>query len=719
MKEFTFMTVTNIDTRFGTYNSADFSNGNTLPYTGLPFGRHYFVPQTLNTDGSWFFSPLEPLFYGFRLTHQPSPWMGDFSHFNMIPFAGEIKGYSLYGLKTSYLPDTAVYQPHYLSLTLNRYRIKAELTPNEYGAKIKCHYQMAENAGISFPCPGRSNFTYDQENHLLSGSIINYSGCEDPDFTMYVAIRCHFNSSEQKQPRVSFAVHGDPSNGANYILHFENFKENQTVDFSVAASFLSQEQAIANLITEESHTFEETKEAAAKKWNERLDKISIEHHDQTQVAIFNHCLYHCFLFPQKMYELDKEDQPVHYDTHNQKIRPGVYYTNNGFWDTSKTSFPLFALIARKDYREMLEGFLNYYHEVGYLPKWLSPDERGLMPGTLIDAVIAEAAQTQIAPDLLPQLLDAMVATAENSTDKIYGREAGEIYKQLGYLPANIHESVNKSLDYCYSDYCISQTADLLNQKQLAQKYGQRSKNYQNLFDPKTLFLAPKDKQGNFTDFDAEKWGGCYTEGSAWQNAFNIYHDVNGLQALHPNDQSFLQQLKHLCNQEPLFKIGGYPTEIHEMSEAANAQFGQIAISNQPSFHLPYLFHFTQEPYWTDVIIKQALTNLFSNDFFAYPGDEDNGSLSAWYIFNSLGFYPFCPGSGKYLTGIPLFDRVVVKLDTGKELVIETNNNRATHQFVTHLSYNGCQNTTRSLPVREILQGGKLSYTLGIVAPPTL
>ncbi|HDM0541033.1 TPA: glycoside hydrolase family 92 protein, partial [Staphylococcus aureus] len=119
---------------------------------------------------------------------------------------------------------------------------------------------------------------------------------------------------------------------------------------------------------------------------------------------FYHTLYRTFLFPQTFYELDENQQPIHYDTFSQTVRPGVLYTNNGFWDTYKTVYPLFSLIAQEKYEEMLEGFLNSYNETGFLPKWLSPDERGLMPGTLIDAVIADAAVKKIRPDLMPQFL---------------------------------------------------------------------------------------------------------------------------------------------------------------------------------------------------------------------------------------------------------------------------------------------------------------------------
>lgn len=712
------MTVSQIDTRFGTYNSSDYSNGNTLPYTGLPFGRQYFVPQTLDTTGSWFFSPIEPLFYGFRLTHQPSPWMGDFAHFNLIPFCGEVKGFSLYGLKSSYDTKSAIYQPHHLSMELNRYQIKAELTPNEYGAKIRCRYKISDQSGLAFYCPGVSNVTFNQETSTINGTISNFSDCEDPNFTMYFALKVEHEQTNQPKIDASLSHFGDSNKQMTYALYFNNLIADTTLVFSLATSFISQEQAFHNLEKEIHIDFDTTKAIATQKWNEKLNKIEVQNHNPEPVAIFKHCLYHCFLFPHKMYEYNQQDEPVHYDTHNRTIQKGVFYTNNGFWDTSKTLFPLFSLIARNEYREMLEGFLNYYKEVGYLPKWLSPDERGLMPGTLIDAVIAEAASSHIADDLLPEFLEAMIQTATKVTDKIYGREGSDIYQSKGYLPDDLfHESINKSLDYCYSDYCISQVAKKLNQTSVAENYLVQSKNFKNLFDDSSLFLAPKKEDGSFSDdFTSHRWGHCYTEGSAWQNAFNLYHDIPSLVNLHPTENSFLNQVKALCNQKPLFTIGSYPTEIHEMSEAANGHFGQIAISNQPSFHLPYLFHYTKEPYWTEIIVKQALQTLFSNDYFAYPGDEDNGSLSAWYIFNSLGFYPFCPGSSEYLIGISAFDSATIHLDNGEKLVIETKQNTPAHQFVTQVTFNQAMINNRILPTDELQKGGRLIFNLGLVAP---
>ena len=212
--------------------------------------------------------------------------------------------------------------------------------------------------------------------------------------------------------------------------------------------------------------------------------------------MFDQALYRLFLFPQTFYELDAESQEIHWDFTHQNVQPGKLFTNIGFWDGFRTSFPLLALMAPDTYHNFLEGFLNFYKETGFLPKWLAPDERGMMPGTLIDGVIADAAAKNLIPDLEKDLFQAMLETAEkDDPSKRYGRQGASDYQTLGYLPFDYHESVSHSLDYSYSDFCIASLANKLQQKSVAQRYSQQSLNYQHLFDPETGYMRAKDRNG--------------------------------------------------------------------------------------------------------------------------------------------------------------------------------------------------------------------------------
>jgi len=695
-----------VDTRQGTANQHSYSNGNALPYTGVPFGMNHFVVQTTNQNGSWFFHPKDRVFQGFRLTHQPSPWMGDFQHFLLTPVSGErnMQHRNVYNYQSSYRPESAVFSPHYLKVKQERYGIVSELSPSTYGAQIQCQFPEHEASGIFFRAPGPSHLKVTVDKKVVSGYISNFTGCEDSEFKMYVALA------------FSEAITNEESEfqGKDQTILWK-FGNIPHLSIRLATSFISEEQAFLNLEREVDKTFEETKAAAASNWEHYLGKIQVSHTDLEYVKTFYGCLYRMFLFPMKFYELDALGDAIHYDTTSKTVKKGVLYTNNGFWDTFRTVYPLYSIIIPKEYEEMMAGFLNSYRETGYLPKWLSPDERGMMPGTLIDGLIADAAVKGIGSDLMPELLEAMLAAAtKKSASSNYGRQGTEDYLKYGYVPLDYHESVNHTQDYAYSDFCISKVAGVLGNTDIEQEYEQQSLNYKNIFDHETGFMRAKDKEGNFRPgFRDTSWGLDYAEGSAWQNGFAVYHDFQGLINEYGSKEEFFHKMTELCNTPPKFDVKGYGFEIHEMSEMAAVDFGQVAISNQPSFHLPYLFNYAGQPASSQVVLKQLMTNLFHSGFEGYPGDEDNGSMSGWYVFSSMGFYPVTPGSGQYVLGIPLFDEVTLHLPDGKTLEVRTHQNAPHANFVKGVELNREAYTKLYLDHGELMKGGSLAFTLGL------
>ncbi|MCD5001915.1 GH92 family glycosyl hydrolase [Enterococcus saccharolyticus] len=690
-----------IDTRHGTANQYSFSNGNCLPYTGVPFGMNYFAPQTTDQKGSWWFHPEDATFQGYRLTHQPSPWMGDFSHLIFTPVSGKLTERSLFHVQSSYRPTESTFHPTHLTIKQLRYDIQSTLIPSMYGGVLTMNFQQNEN-GLLLTLPGRYRYEV-QDKQTVVVEIINFSGCEDADFTFYLVM--HF-----EQPFFTEHVSGEGEDGT-LLLSFTN--QQQVVRFGT--SFINQKQAQLNLAREKTLQPNEYLQQSQQLWQDLLQRIEIEHHDAKQVATFYHNLYRTFLFPQTFYERDENNQAIHYDTLTKQVRSGILYTNNGFWDTYKTVYPLYSLIAQEKYEEMLEGFLTSYRETGYLPKWLSPDERGLMPGTLIDAVIADAAVKQIRPDLMPEFLAAMKKAATIQSDNPnYGRQGTTDYLKYGYVPSDYHESVNHTLDYAYSDFCISQVAQTLGESSDATYYQKQARNYQHLFDSKTGFMRAKDKNGQFReDFLSIRWGKDYAEGSAWQSSFAVYQDFAGLIQQFGEEQ-FEQKLIELCNQAPHFNVEGYGFEIHEMTEMAAIEFGQLAISNQPSFHYPFLFSYIGKPEMAQPLIKQLLTQTFDNSTTGYPGDEDNGSMAGWYIFNSLGFYPVTPGTGEYVIGMPLFDKATLHLSNGETLTIESSPNYSQQQFLHQVLRNGQAYQKLFYAHEDLMQGGTIFNQLGIV-----
>lgn len=276
-----------------------------------------------------------------------------------------------------------------------------------------------------------------------------------------------------------------------------------------------------------------------------------------------------------------------------------------------------------------------------------------MPSTLIDGVIAEAAVNGIGKrEVLESALDGMIHHANNeASDRRYGRNGAEAYLKYGYVPRDMQrESVNLTLDAAYGDWCIATVAKILGRNEICDEYIKRSKNYKNLFDKETGFMRGRDTNGQMADnFDPCSWGGEYTEGSAWQNSFFVPHDVEGLTELYGSKEAFIKKLDELFATSPTFRTFGYNGyEIHEMSEMAIADFGQCAISNQPSFHIPFLYSVLGQQEKTDYWVERMANEAFSPDVDGYPGDEDNGTTSAWYIFACLGFYRLCPGKDEWI-----------------------------------------------------------------------
>ena len=336
----------------------------------------------------------------------------------------------------------------------------------------------------------------------------------------------------------------------------------------------------------------------------------------------------------------------------------------------------------------------------------------MMPGTLLDGIIADSACKDMAPDLEEELLQAMLETASKSDPLgINGRHGLAQYQELGYLSTDHHESVSHTLDYAYSDFCIASCAEKLGQNDIAETYRTASQNYCHLFDAETGYMRARDNQGNFRpDFSPYSWGQDYAECSAIQATLGILHDIPGLIQLMGGKEAFSNYLLKACQNAPLFETTGYGYEIHEMSEMATAPFGQIAISNQPSFHIPYLFRYSNYPDYTALLIKTLRQKAFHPSWEAYPGDEDNGSLSAWYIWSALGFYPTCPGKPSYDLGIPLFDHLRIYLaKEDKWLDIHTKQNHSHFNFVKECRLDNTSIT--SIQHQDLLKAEQLTFTL--------
>lgn len=637
----------------GTKNSFRYSHGNVLPIAGLPHGNTGFSVQTDEGKTPFWFDPDDRSFEGFRLTRQPSPWIRDYGQLAVMPSsrAGSPKSFFRY---SQYDPAATEWSPYAISARLLSDGIFAELAPAESGAVMRFTFTRPDRYVGLHLFEGENELRF-ADGELSGKTTAAADPCGKPlveyfylTFSAPVTECVLFEGEEERSGRE--IVGRLPS----VRLRFGADR----VEVRLSVSYLSLEQAKLNASRELDAPFEEIRLRAKRAWEKELSAIDVEG-DEEEKKTFYSCLYRACLFPRKFHEFDKEGTPRHLHPVTREIVRGVMYTDNGFWDTYRTLFPLYSLIYPGLYAEMLEGFCNFAEETGALPRWLSPYERGTMPGSCLEAVIADAAVKGILSEALADRFLPILKkqTGEAYSDPRQGRQGIEEYKSLGYLPFDLYpESVSKTLDYAYGDFCAAVVQSFAGEN--SEELFARSKNYKNLFDAETGFLRAKDSKGNFrSPFDPKEWGKDYTESCAWQNAFSVFHDVEGLERLYGGKEALLKKADELFAESNDYRVGGYRLVIHEMNESLYPSLGQCAICNQPSFHLPWLYALCGRPEKTERVLDRILP-AFGSGPSGFCGDEDNGSMASWYIFSALGLYPFCPGKAEYVCVTPRIDAVL-------------------------------------------------------------
>lgn len=632
-----------VNTRIGTENRFRFSNGNIYPITARPFGMAQFSLQTDGASAPWFFDPRSHSFEGIRLTHQASPWVGDFGQMLITPFTGEFSGDIAIDW-SSYMPQKTQLLPYKIAVKPNRYDVKCELVPTCRGCIMRFSSErpiiglaLSEcGSPIDFSCDGKVIKAVITSSNPVSGKVIKE----------------YIYGELSEEPQACFVN----ENGVLII----KMPSDTVVRF--AFGFISHEQTELSFNREvKSETFDELESQAKGEWLEYLSKIRVDG-DEERKKTFYSCLYRAFLYPITFYEIDKNGMPVHFNADTQRTEKGYYYTDNGFWDTYRTVYPLFAILIPEKTVEMAEGFINHGIETEWLPKWITAGEMGFMPGTLIEAVIAECAVNGLIDrDLLKKTLELLKKNAYLPGSENSGRTGIAEYIKHGFVSVNYKESINQTMDSAYGDSCIAQVAEIAGDLTLAEELQKRSFNYKNLFDKDTLFFRAKKTSGEFADngFSPYTWGGANCECSYFQNRFSAVFDIDGMVMLYGGKEVFENKLDEFFDLEPKYEVGGYGQEIHEMSEMACADFGQMAISNQPSFHIPWLYSAIGKREKTTTVVKNLINNAFNSGVTGFPGDEDNGTMACWYIFACLGLYPICPGSGEFVCCDPSFDKIEI------------------------------------------------------------
>ncbi|WP_432880560.1 GH92 family glycosyl hydrolase [Kribbella sp. CA-245084] len=723
-----------VDTRRGTNASHDFSRGNTLPITAWPNGFNFLTPVTNASTYRW---PYEyhrannadnrPELQGLTFSHQPSPWMGDRNQLTIMPVAAAEPLGDPAERAVAFSHDDEVARPDLYSVELAN-GVRAELAPTDHGAIF--HFTFpADAAGrhlVFDTIDENGAFSYD--GTALAGWVEN--GAEAGRTRMF----CY---GEFSVAPIGFGA----ASGGRENARAASFDVPE-VTLRMATSFIGVDQARHNLSLELGGTFEEIQAAANAVWNERLAVIRPEGATPQQLRTVYGNLYRLNLYPNSHFENAGTAAEPSYvyaspvlpvsgaanavET-NAIVKPGKMYVNSGFWDTYRTAWPAYAFFYPALTGELVDGFVQQYRDGGWIARWSSPGYADCMTGTSSDVSFADAYLKGVE---LPDPLATYDAGLRNATvapeATEVGRKGVETGFFAGYVSTDTEESVSWSLEAYLNDFGLAamatRLADVVVERreellEEAEYLRRRSLNYVLLFDPAVNFFQGRRPDGSFAkpvaDFDPEEWGGDFTETDGWNFAFHVAHDPRGLANLYGGPRGLEAKLDAFFSTPELaVKKGTYSIVIHEMLEAQAVRMGQFGFSNQPAHHIAWMYNYAGAPHKTQAIVREVLERLYVGEQIGqgYPGDEDNGEMSAWYLFAALGIYPLRVGAPEYAIGSPLFPRVVVTPLGGEPLVVTASD--VGNPYVQEVSLDGKPLPTASIAAAELARARQLDFTLG-------
>ncbi|MGJ1432090.1 GH92 family glycosyl hydrolase [Sphingobacterium spiritivorum] len=703
----------------GTDSKPSLSNGNTYPAIGLPWGMNMWTPQTGKNGDGWQYVYAADKIRGLKQTHQPSPWMNDYGQFSLMPVTG--KGvFDQEGRASWFSHKSESAKPYHYSVYLADHNVKAEITPTERAAMFRFTFQPTDSAFVVLDAFDRgSEVQIIPEKNMIIGYSSRYSRGKLPNFKNYFVLVFdqpfdNFSTWEDKS-----RYNGKTKSTANQtgaIVGFKIKDHSKTVHVKVASSFISAEQALVNLEELGNRSFDQLVSDGRNIWNAKLGRIAVEGENIDQMRTFYSTLYRTLFFPNKLYEISREGEVIHYSPYNGKVLPGYLYGGTGFWDTFRALYPFLNLMYPSINIEMQEGLKNAYLEGGFLPEWSSPGYADIMIGNNSASVVSDAYMKGLRGYDINTLYEALLHGANNEGPvTAVGRKGVGYYNELGYVPydVGINENAARTLEYAYDDFAIYQLAKALKRPQKEiDLYANRAQNYRNLFDPSTNLMRGKNKDGKFqSPFNPLKWGDAFTEGNSWHYSWSVFHDVKGLIDLMGGKATFVQMLDSVFTQPPVFDDSYYGGTIHEIREMQIADMGQYAHGNQPIQHMIYLYNYAGQPWKAQYWVRQVLDRMYRATPDGYCGDEDNGQTSAWYVFSALGFYPVCPATDQYVIGAPLFPKAVLHFENGHKVEIVAKNASDQHIYINNLELNGQSYNKNWLSHQGLIQGGVLNFDM--------
>lgn len=681
------------------------ATGHTFPGAVVPFGMVQLSPDT-RIDGSWEgcsgYHYSDSLIYGFSHTHLSGTGCSDWGDIMIMPtYNSSIVKPADYAARFSHKNEKAT--AGFYEVTLND-GIKVELTASE---RVGFHR-------YTFPRDGEVNIVMDfnhRDKLLMAKAVIDKEGNSMKGYRRSAAWAVdqqlyYYMEFSRKLPEHSFfpsMISIDKNqnitieNDSVLVWHSIRVKAGEQLLIKVALSPVSEAKAKYNMEKEvKDWNFEKVKATAADKWNRELSKIRVTCDDETDTRIFYTALYHCMLHPSL--NMDYDSVYVGRDKKQHKARFSYYHVFS-LWDTYRALHPLFTIIDRKRVRDFIHTFLAQYQEGGRLPMWeLSCNETDCMIGYHSVSVIADAWAKQI------RGYDAKLALQAMKTSANYQKYGLPVFAKNYFLAMDDEsESVSKTLEYAYDDWCIATFAKSIKEEQSSKEFLLRSLGWKNVFDPTTGFMRPRQNGDFIKDFDPFQVNNHFTEANAWQYAFYVPHDVNTHIEKMGGDIAFIKKLDELFTASPK-TTGRTQADITGL-------IGQYAHGNEPSHHAAYLYAYAGAPARTQYYVRKIMREFYKDSPDGLIGNEDCGQMSAWYVMSALGLYQVCPGSTDFVVGSPMVKKAIINLGNQRSLNMLAPKNSLSNVFVKSLLLNTKASLRSVLSYNDIVKGGTLTWEM--------
>ena len=674
-------------------------HGHTFPGATAPFGMIQLSPDTRHEgwDGCSGYHYSDSVIYGFSHTHLSGTGVPDYCDLLIIPQSGKkakvVPGYEdSKGFGSTFSHNTEIAKPGYYEVYLEDDAIKAQMTTSERAGIHQYTFQREKDKKfILIDFDHRDDLIFaeyilDDKKHI-SGQRISKSWAEEQHFYFDL----EFSIEPSKIKRVK------NKHGHKLLIEFP--KQTKTLKIAIGISQVDEAGALKNRQTElDGFNFNKTRALTRVKWQKELSKIKISSEDREKASIFYTALYHCFIAPNLASDVDGR-----YRGHDQKIhelKEGEHhYTVFSLWDTYRTLHPLFTLIQPERTEEFIRTMLRIYDQRNDLPVWeLASCETECMIGYHSVSAIADAYLKGYNDFDTSKALEAMVHTSK--LDEYAKKE----FATQGFISSDQEaESVSKTLEYAYDDFCIAQMAKKMGRMDLFKEYHKRSLNFVNLYDPSTKFMRARRGAQWFGPFNPIEVNFNYTEANSWQYSLYAPHNIPLLAELMGGKDSLETWLDRLFAAESDL-IGRHQVDITGL-------IGQYAHGNEPSHHMSYLYNYTNASEKTQLYVDQILTELYTIQPDGLSGNEDCGQMSAWYVMSALGLYPIAPGNTNYQMGRPLFKKAEIKLPKKKKLSIQAPNNSVSAKYVKEVSFNTAKVNDTEIDHNQIKTGGTLLFEM--------